>query len=154
MVADVMRGRVVKPSVRGSRLGPGFDRWFKRACHPDPAARFPTAGDQVEELAGVLGIAQLPVEASEDDAQGLESAPTVEIEGQIGPLVRLGGARTWWAGAGLGAIVAAAFVGALVLGRAQRQAGASAPPRTGARSGNRVRNGSDDFFRCEHSLQR
>jgi len=123
VVADVMRGRVSKPSSRGSTMGPGFDRWFKRACHPDPNARFPTAGDQIEELASALGLPKQPVESSKDLAYepGTESAPTVEIEGPYGTNSRAGSNRVWWVGAILGVVVVVAFFSALLLGRSQRR---------------------------------
>ncbi len=124
VVADVMRGRVSKPSSRGSTMGPAFDRWFKRACHPEPNARFPTAGDQIEELASALGLPKQPVESSRDLAYepGLESAPTVEIEGPYGTNSRAGSNRVWWVGAILGVVVVVAFFSALLLGRSQRRA--------------------------------
>lgn len=123
VVADVMRGRVSKPSSRGSTMGPGFDRWFKRACHPEPNARFPTAGDQIEELASALGLPKQPVESSKDLAYepGTESAPTVEIEGTYGTNSRAGSSRVWWVGAILGVVVVVAFFSALLLGRSQRR---------------------------------
>ncbi len=41
------------PSTR-SRVPPGFDAWFARACHRDPGARFSSAKDLAEALRAVL----------------------------------------------------------------------------------------------------
>lgn len=122
VVADVMRGRVASPSSRGSTLGKGFDRWFKRACHPEPEARFPTAGDQIEELASVLGLPQQPLEVSGDIVfeRGLDTSPTVEIEANGGSPSRFASPRFWWAGTILASLVIVAFTSALLLGRSQR----------------------------------
>jgi serine/threonine-protein kinase len=127
VVADVMRGKVVSPSSRGCTLGKGFDRWFKRACHPEPEARFPTAGDQIEELASVLGLPQQPVGVSGDIVfeRGLDTSPTVEIESNGGSSSRFASPRFWWAGTILATLVIVAFTSALLLGRSQRVSASS-----------------------------
>ena len=121
VVAQLMKRRVIPPSSRGCTAGPGFDRWFKRACHPDAEARFPTAADQIEELASVLGLPTQSIESSGDIAfePGLDSGPTVEIEGHFGDSQSR---RAWWIAALVGAATVIAFVSALVVGRSNRPA--------------------------------
>ena len=117
VVADVMRGRVALPSARGSTAGAAFDRWFKRACHTNPEARFPTAVDQVEELASVLGLPKQPVDATNDIVVGvdLDSAPTVEIEGRYATTRSVN--RVLWAGGILIGIGLLAFLSAVLFAR-------------------------------------
>jgi serine/threonine-protein kinase len=122
VVADVMRGRVVAPSVRGSALGKPFDRWFERACHPNPDERFGSAAEQVEELASALGLPMQALEASGDVVfePGLDTSTTVQIDA-TGATGRFGVPRGLWVGALLGSVVLFAFVSALLLGRSQRK---------------------------------
>jgi serine/threonine protein kinase len=123
VVADVMRGRVVAPSVRGSALGKPFDRWFERACHPKPDERFGSSAEQVEELASALGLPKQALEASGDVVfePGLDTSTTVQIDTASGATGRFGGPRGLWVGAVLGSVVFVAFVSALLLGRSQRK---------------------------------
>ncbi len=121
VVADVMRGRVVAPSVRDSMLGKPFDRWFVQACHPNPDERFGSSAEQIEELASALGLPKQALEASGDVffEPGLDTSTTVQIDtagatGGFGP-------RGLWVGALLGFVVLVAFVSALLLGRSQRK---------------------------------
>jgi serine/threonine protein kinase len=51
LLAKVVYESVTAPSEHGHDLGPGFDAWFLRSCHADPAARWPSAAAQVEALA-------------------------------------------------------------------------------------------------------
>jgi serine/threonine-protein kinase len=120
VVADVMRGRVVAPSVRGSTLGKPFDRWFVQACHTNPGERFGSAAEQIEELASALGLPKQAVEASGDVffEPGLDTSTTVQID-TAGATGRFGGSRGLWVGALLGSVVLVAFVFALLLGRSQ-----------------------------------
>jgi serine/threonine-protein kinase len=122
VVADVMRGRVVAPSVRGSTLGKPFDRWFVQACHTNPGERFGSAAEQIEELASALGLPKQAVEASGDVffEPGLDTSTTVQID-TAGATGRFGGSRGLWVGALLGSVVLVAFVSALLLGRSQRK---------------------------------
>ncbi|HEX8793594.1 MAG TPA: protein kinase [Polyangiaceae bacterium] len=87
MLAQILVEPMAPASERGSTLGPEFDAWFARACARDPSKRFESAFDEVEALAGALG---LPAErrsttpASSPRRSGpmstLESAPTVTPE--------------------------------------------------------------------------
>src|SRR5262249_421655 len=63
IIGQVLYEPMMPPSTRGCTLGPGFDQWFWRACHREQAQRFPTAAEQVEALAQVLG---LPFDAKAD----------------------------------------------------------------------------------------
>ena len=66
LVAQILFEPVAPPSMRGSTLGPAFDKWFVQACHRDPSQRFPSAREMVEALAESLGLPRLasPVEVS------------------------------------------------------------------------------------------
>jgi serine/threonine-protein kinase len=54
LVPMLMAGPRARPSERWPSLPPAFDAWFFRACAPDPAARFPTVGEQVGALSAAL----------------------------------------------------------------------------------------------------
>jgi serine/threonine-protein kinase len=56
LVSELLYEPMPPPSTRASRLGPAFDEWFARACRRDPAARFPSATEQVEALAEALEL--------------------------------------------------------------------------------------------------
>jgi serine/threonine protein kinase len=56
IIGQVLYEPMTAPSTRGCRLGRDFDAWFLRACHRDVPRRFPSAGEQVEALAKVLGL--------------------------------------------------------------------------------------------------
>ncbi|MEZ4440726.1 MAG: protein kinase [Polyangiaceae bacterium] len=47
------------PSTR-AHLPPGFDAWFARSCHADPAQRFPSVMEQVVDLAVALEVGATP----------------------------------------------------------------------------------------------
>ena len=55
LVAQIAYEPIPVPSDHGSSLGPAFDAWFNRCCARDPADRFATATDAVNELAVALG---------------------------------------------------------------------------------------------------
>jgi len=46
------------PTQSAPHLGPLFDMWFTRACNRDPAQRFTTAKELVDQLAQSLGVNQ------------------------------------------------------------------------------------------------
>lgn len=56
LLEEVLNEPLEPPSRRGQSLGDAFDRWFLRACDPNPAQRFRTAHEQVEALAVALGL--------------------------------------------------------------------------------------------------
>jgi eukaryotic-like serine/threonine-protein kinase len=56
LIAQILYEKMPAPSERGASFGPGFDAWFLKACHRDPAERFDTARVLVEELARALGV--------------------------------------------------------------------------------------------------
>jgi serine/threonine-protein kinase len=80
LLAQILVEPMPPASERGSTLGPAFDAWFLRACDRDTNNRFPSAREQVEALAGALG---LPEQARMSD-----SAPrTVISPGSTPPLL-------------------------------------------------------------------
>jgi len=62
ILAQILHGDLQPPSERAARYGAAFDAWFLKACHREPARRFPSASEQIEALAEALG---LPSTASE-----------------------------------------------------------------------------------------
>ena len=56
VVAHLLHKPLEPPSKRHPELGSAFDAWFARACARQPEKRFATAGEQVDALAGVLGV--------------------------------------------------------------------------------------------------
>jgi serine/threonine-protein kinase len=97
MLAQILVEPMAPASERGSTLGPAFDAWFARACSRDPSKRFESAFEEVEALAGALGLpeekraatpapSQKPVTATST----LESAPTVTPDAAAGPVPTLG----------------------------------------------------------------
>ncbi len=57
----VCSGRPPVPSAARAGVPPAFDAWFRRACDPDPAARFQSAGELAAALEAALrGAAPLP----------------------------------------------------------------------------------------------
>ena len=46
------------PTESAPHLGPLFDMWFERACNRNPAQRFTSAKEQMQELAQALGVLQ------------------------------------------------------------------------------------------------
>jgi len=82
LLAQVLTEKMAPASERGSTLGPAFDAWLMRACDRDPAQRFATASEQVEALAGALGLPQLAAAATPPATPKavvttLEGAPTL-----------------------------------------------------------------------------
>jgi eukaryotic-like serine/threonine-protein kinase len=98
MLAQILVEPMAPASERGSTLGPAFDAWFSRACSRDPSKRFESAFDQVDALAGALGLpeekrAPTPTPSRKPvtptPTSTLESAPTVTPEA-AGPVPTLG----------------------------------------------------------------
>jgi len=97
MLAQILVEPMPLASERGSTLGPAFDAWFARACARDSSKRFGAAIDQVEALAGALGLpeekrAPTPVSSQKRVSavtSTLESAPTVTPD-DAGPVPTLG----------------------------------------------------------------
>jgi eukaryotic-like serine/threonine-protein kinase len=56
LLREIQNVTLRSPSESGHPFGPQFDEWFLRACQPDPAQRFATAGEQIEALALALGV--------------------------------------------------------------------------------------------------
>jgi serine/threonine-protein kinase len=86
MLYEILNEPIQAPSERGATLGPEFDVWFLRACHPEWAARFGTAYEQIESLARAVGLpfeSELPVPSS--------IPPPVSVNGRTTPVVDFGG---------------------------------------------------------------
>jgi serine/threonine protein kinase len=56
IITQILYDPMEAPSARGLDLGAEFDAWFARACHRDPAQRFATSLDLVQELARALHV--------------------------------------------------------------------------------------------------
>jgi len=56
VLAELLHGVPSPPSARHPELGAGFDAWFLQACHREPQCRFSSASQQIEALAGALGL--------------------------------------------------------------------------------------------------
>jgi serine/threonine-protein kinase len=56
LIGQILYEPMVPPSQMSPHLGPRFDAWFGRACHRDPAQRFPNAVEQIQQLALALGV--------------------------------------------------------------------------------------------------
>ncbi|MFO0611317.1 MAG: protein kinase [Polyangiaceae bacterium] len=80
MLKRVLGGALEAPSARAMRrkrvtLPAGFDAWFARAAAVDPAARFPSATQQIEALRAALLSSSGPVSGALDRAP-FTGAPT------------------------------------------------------------------------------
>ena len=56
VLGELLHGVPSAPSARHPQLGAGFDAWFLQACHREPERRFASAVQQIEALAGALGL--------------------------------------------------------------------------------------------------
>ena len=56
ILGQILHGELQPPSACGSRMGDAFDAWFLKACHRNPERRFSSGSEQVEALAGALGL--------------------------------------------------------------------------------------------------
>jgi serine/threonine-protein kinase len=123
LLAQLLVEPMSPASERGSTLGHRFDAWFVRACDRDVAGRFPSATEQVEALAGALGLPEQPrlsepvprTVIAADGAVG--SAATFNASSMDVKEVRRRIARRRWIGGSLvGTIAAIGMVAALVRG--------------------------------------
>src|SRR5450432_3286114 len=83
ILGQILHEDLRPPSACGSCLGGRFDAWFMKACHRNPEHRFVTATDQIEALAGALGLphvgdgdATLPGAALRSPALATERSPS------------------------------------------------------------------------------
>jgi hypothetical protein len=81
LFGEMFAGDYEPPCARAERLGvelpPAFDAWFLRCVDPDPAARFPRAGEAASRLAEALAVPLPPASnrtLAPDDP--LDDAPT------------------------------------------------------------------------------
>jgi serine/threonine protein kinase len=143
LLAKILFDPPAAPSERGSTLGPGFDAWFVRACHRDPAARFASAHEEVEALAQAL---ELPAESRSKNSDH----PVIVVAGQSATIsagADVDGARTFNASIasarrsgslsrrGRSSVLAAALVAAALGVGGWFAVGSSKPPAVAAGSG-------------------
>jgi serine/threonine protein kinase len=133
LLAQVLTEKMVPASERGATLGPAFDAWLLRACDRDPGQRFASATEQVEALAGALGLPQVTAAATppatpKAAVTTLETAPTLGASSRELTTVRSRRRRTQLVVSG--AVVLAVLGGAFAL---MRGPGADRP--TAARGG-------------------
>jgi eukaryotic-like serine/threonine-protein kinase len=76
VLAELLHGLPSAPSARHPHLGAGFDAWFLQACHREPECRFASAAQQMEALAGALGLACTP-QAGERTAPAISTGDAV-----------------------------------------------------------------------------
>jgi serine/threonine protein kinase len=138
LLAQLLTEKMVPASERGSKLGPGFDAWLLRSCDRGPGKRFSSVTEQVEALAGALGLPQHAVGATPPGTpkaalSELESAPTLNVP-QVTPVAAtpstletgptLGASsrelttvrtRRRWRNVGVGGVAAAVAVAGIVV---------------------------------------
>jgi serine/threonine-protein kinase len=114
ILAQLLHEPMRPPSEKHPGLGAAFDAWFARACHRDPEARFPSAGEQIEALSAALG---LPTIAATPGAMRRVSGAAVTTE----PVT--GAKRAPVIGIVVGAIVVGgAIAGVMIVPRHDRAA--------------------------------
>jgi hypothetical protein len=122
ILGQLLHGQLQPPSERGSRFGAAFDAWFLKACHRDPVKRFASAAEQIEALAGSLGIHDAPI------------GPTPDTSSRPGPRPGARRARrAALAAASIGALLVAAGIGSRLATTGRReQPGVCGLPSAGA----------------------
>jgi serine/threonine-protein kinase len=82
LVGQICYEPMAPPTQSAPHLGPLFDMWFARACNRDPAQRFQSAKEMVDDLAQALGVNQTGSNISTGD-----SALQINVQGmhQSGP---------------------------------------------------------------------
>jgi serine/threonine-protein kinase len=66
VLAQLLHAPLQPPSQRHLGFGGAFDAWFLRACHRDPAERFPSAVVQIEALSSVFATPAITVKAARE----------------------------------------------------------------------------------------
>ena len=62
LIGQLFFSEMPAPSQKSPSLPTGFDGWFRRSCHRVPAERWPSASQQVKELAVALGVTDSDLE--------------------------------------------------------------------------------------------
>jgi serine/threonine protein kinase len=78
LLAQILAEPMPPASERGSKLGPSFDAWFRRACDRDPAKRFASAKEQIDALAVAL---DLPLVSTGRTSNPTPPVPQTESQG-------------------------------------------------------------------------
>lgn len=85
LVGQICYEPLTPPTQRAPHLGPLFDMWFQRACHRDPAQRFSSAKEQVNELAQALGVNQMASVTTGSGKRHLDSSLQIRVPGMNTP---------------------------------------------------------------------
>jgi len=129
LLAQIVVEPMAPPSERGSILGAAFDEWFLRACNRDPSKRFASAIEQVEALAGALGLPEnprlsdsaprsvLPAESLRQTSAGSFNASSRDVNIAAHQRVTR---RRWLAGGLAGAVVVLGIASRFMLGATAR----------------------------------
>ena len=75
LVAQATLEPMESASARGATFGPSFDAWFAKACARDASLRFEGPREQVEALAAIFGLPQVPIGASSGSRSSPPFAP-------------------------------------------------------------------------------
>ena len=111
ILGQILHDELQPPSQRVSRFGSAFDAWFMKACHRIPEQRFASASEQMEALAGALGLpgieGELPpiaIEASRGSGAGSPSRRPVAVAVAVGLVAAVSGAGLFlhWSGGTVG----------------------------------------------------
>jgi serine/threonine-protein kinase len=100
LIAQIAYEPMPIPSLRGSKLGAGYDAWFSRCCARAVEDRFPSAGQAVTALARALGLGDGTTTL--DESSGVKSGPIdskvaiaqtaqAQLKQTAGPLTRTDG---------------------------------------------------------------
>ena len=120
ILAQVLHDPLELPSQRDPRFGSAFDAWFLKACHRDPASRFASAAEQIEELSAAIGLPPLAAPAARELAgAGRGSPPRRRFAVAVLVATALGGV----------------IVAGLLINRHPRSKPAGATPTTSVSSG-------------------
>ena len=66
VLAQLLHAPLQPPSQRHLGFGSAFDAWFLRACHRDPAERFPSAVVQIEALSSAFASPAITIKAERE----------------------------------------------------------------------------------------
>lgn len=90
LIGQIVYGPKLPPSERGADFGPAFDAWFQRSCERDPEKRWPSVGEQAEQLAAALKDSA-PLAASTLELMGAASTLAVTPSQPVSPTGSLAG---------------------------------------------------------------
>ncbi|MCA9624490.1 MAG: hypothetical protein KC731_35950, partial [Myxococcales bacterium] len=82
LVGQICYEPMPPPTQRAPHLGPLFDMWFSRVCNRDPAQRFGTAKELVQELAQALGVNHAATISTNHGQRHLDSSLQLGVPAQ------------------------------------------------------------------------